>query len=745
MRLDQRRLIDQVLVAEEPCLGALFASYTFDPAHFEDHVLRSVLRLRNDPEEDAARYHEEARVALQETPVAVFVDASVRRPGRRLPYDLHLIRSRTFHPKVYLLLFESEARLAVGSGNLTKSGLEQNTEMFFVRTLHYDVQADAAVLRGVDDFFEGCAGLTGTPTTQLDLVRRSLRDRISATAPLRDSDRVDIQLVTSFGGPLLERLGAALPAEATVTRVGVLAPFFEQDDLDVAKPDEGLRAVLGEVLSLRRSEGATFDLAVPWDDAPLAPTASEAAATIDEHLGALWAWRRKAEARGEGQDDGGERAERVEYLSLETASTKRIEATNAAGETCRLDRGELQTAIAEGRLWPVSRPTVFAPRTILQHLANERPVALWLHPSAELSPSGRARRRPLHAKVVLVTVKHRGKHSTYALIGSANASRSALTRAVAQGGNVEAVVLCRFDGEVTLHELLPSLVRYAIDRVELVERDAPVASLDMSAWIADVAHDAAAHTLCVTWHADGPAPLGAWTLRYADRVIARGEGPPSIPTEVTGFDLDAASTEITLTTPEGAWQVPIRIVDLAALPTSPLLAALGLRELLALLGRRVGAERLTTLHHERGPAGVASVLEAVFGEGFGPTDVFKAWWGAAEDLASARTVAAFRHRLVGTTGVLAVWRHFRQVPAEELSPDEIWVYGCELLRELSKLAIDDGPDARTKRGLLAEAMTTLRSDLDSLSMGGGIEGGAGPDWLAEIARFYRVGGTHARA
>lgn|GEM_PF-3198793 len=82
MKVEARRLVDQVLVADEPCLGAVFCTYTFDPAYFEEHVLRALLRMSGDPDEDGARYHEEARAALRETPVACFVDASVRRGGR---------------------------------------------------------------------------------------------------------------------------------------------------------------------------------------------------------------------------------------------------------------------------------------------------------------------------------------------------------------------------------------------------------------------------------------------------------------------------------------------------------------------------------------------------------------------------------------------------------------------------------------------------------------------------------------
>ena len=159
MKIDARRLVDQVLAADEPCLGAVFCTYTFDPAYFEDQVLRALLRLGGDPEEDAARYHEEARAALRETPVACFVDASVRHGGRRLPYDLHLVRARTFHPKVVLVLYEATATLAVGSGNVTRPGFERNAELFFNRSLRYDIPVDAEMLRAIDRFLGACAEL----------------------------------------------------------------------------------------------------------------------------------------------------------------------------------------------------------------------------------------------------------------------------------------------------------------------------------------------------------------------------------------------------------------------------------------------------------------------------------------------------------------------------------------------------------------------------------------------------------
>ena len=160
MRLAERRLLDQALAAEEPCLGAVFCSYTFDPAYFEDHVLRTILRLRSDPEETPAHFLAEAREALLVSPVVCMVDAGARQPGQRLPYELHLVRKRTFHPKVYLVLYETHARLAIGSGNLTKAGLGQNTEAFFARTIVYGDPAGSALLRAVASFLDDSFALT---------------------------------------------------------------------------------------------------------------------------------------------------------------------------------------------------------------------------------------------------------------------------------------------------------------------------------------------------------------------------------------------------------------------------------------------------------------------------------------------------------------------------------------------------------------------------------------------------------
>lgn len=727
MRLAEKAIIDDLLVSEETCLGAAFCTYTFDPAYFEEQVLRCLLRLRGDPNEDGPRYHEEAVRALQTTPVACIVDASVRQGGRRLPYDLHLVRGRTFHPKVYVVLYESEARVAVGSGNLTKSGIEENTEVFFVRSLRYDDPHGAAMLRDLESFLGRCALLSSGRGSQLDLVRSALSRRVEKAAGEEAVGRTDVSFVSSFGSRILDALGSALPTDAKLARVGVLAPFFEEDDLAAGDPETGLRGALADILALRPSEGATLDIGVPWEDAPVTAPAAAGRASLAKGVPGLWAWRRRAP----GVEDA---PERVTYLTIERVGDIRVEGVNASGEACRLDRDELEADVEDRSLWRVATPQVHAPEHILSRIAAERPTAVWLHPASELAADGHVRRRLLHAKVLLLTAIHRGVVRTYAYFGSANASRGALARSFEQHGNVEAGVILRFDGEVTLRDVMPTLVWHRIEGLNLVERPEVSRPLDFSAWIDEVVYDAGARSLRIRWRDDGPVPLGPWSIRYHLRAVATGDGPSPNEIVVADFHLDAASAEVLFCGSGAEWSIPIRVEDLAVLPVGAPSASIGLRELLALLGRRVSPERLAVIASRGAADGAPDALEAAFGAGFGPTDVFKAWWGGVEDLRDARSVPAFRLCLLGPRGLQAAWHLLRDGARDALSDDEVWVYGCELLRELRALTLPAGPDSEPKNALLRPVVEALAGDLERMA-----PAAAGRTWLHDVSRFYELG------
>lgn len=271
--------------------------------------------------------------------------------------------------------------------------------------------------------------------------------------------------------------------------------------------------------------------------------------------------------------------------------------------------------------------------------------------------------------------------------------------------------MVRLDGEVRLHDFVPEAIAASLEAVKLEERTPPVAETDLSAWIDDAIHHADARTLTVVWVAEGPAPLGTWTLRYLDCVLGRGEGTSPTPTVFGSFELASSSAELELETGGSRWTIPIWVADLALLPTGPGLANLGLRELLALLGRRVGGERLALLRTQRGAPGVASVLDAARRR-LRPHGCLQGLVGPARGPLSGRpTVGALppspsrRER-----GARRLARPVRGAD-DQLSRDELWVYGCELLRELKRVDLAAGPDQPTRAALLEEQVASIRDDL----------------------------------
>jgi hypothetical protein len=707
------------LSSERQCLGAAFCTYTFDPAFFEEQVLRTVLRLGSDPDEQPARFLDEARAAIVETPVVCVVDADVRQAGRRVPYDLLEVDRRVFHPKLVVLLYEECARVLIGSGNLTRGGFGGNTEFFFQRDLRYSQPDDAVALRDVDRFLARAGDLARTRGSQLARIRELLDVRLRDTPPPANGAR-SFAIIDTEQRPLIEQLLAVMPAEARVTRIGLLAPFFEQDD-----GDGDVSSVLGTLLGARPSAGATIDVAVVWDD-PAAVTPPGRPLVLDEHLGRLWSWQ--------AEDDGGRPT--LRWLTPQSIGASVVQALDDGGQARRIPRDECESAIARNRAWPLERPRAFAPARKLESAAEGAgSFTLWLHPAWRFEEGLRVH-RPLHAKLLTITARQRGRIHTWILVGSANASQGALLRSQAKKGNVELGVLLVLEGEHSLKDLCPELVACDRHGVELMEREFPAGRPDLARWIESASYDAAVSTLTIRWASEGSAPLGEWALRYLDQTLLAGKGAPAEPSTIDPFTLSPSSAELTLVVGAESFSVPVLVRDLAALPPSAGLTGLGLRELLALLGRRIGGERLSTLRVERGAATTETAVDAIFGEGFGPPDVFRAWWAIAEDLASPNlSVQGVRQRLAGALGAGAVWQAMENANLDgSLSREELWFYGVELLSSLRAVRWPATPDAPLRQRELDEFVTRLRGRIDAVSP----ETSRRP-WVQRIKKFYEVG------
>ena len=506
-----------------------------------------------------------------------------------------------------------------------------------------------------------------------------------------------------------------MPRTAKVTRAGVLAPFFERDD--VSATGEDWKSVLGTLVD-GASKDVILDVGVLWEDPPLAGNACRSISDLGSAVGRMWAW--SAAKSG------------VEYHVARRVTANQVETVDSRGINRSLPRALLEEAAKENDVGVVESIKAYAPAGVLSSLAEKTNLSVWLHPSWRRDGE-RPLHRPLHSKLLLLSFTTRSKSSTLIVVGSPNPSRGALLSDVTRGGNVECAFVFLVDEVVSLPEVCEELVACPLELVSLLEREYPAAEPDLGAWVESAVHDAEKRTLTITWATTGPAALPVWQLEYATAPVASGNGAPSVSTVIESFELRASACEVDLVVGASRWSIPILVADLTKLPVNTELADLSLRELLALLGHRIGLERLGALRATRGPQNMGTLLEAIFGEGFGPTDVFKAYWAIAADLARPElSASAFRFRLVGSISLRSLWLRIEQAArANTLTREEAWFYGAELLRTFRQIVIPPGTATVEKQTALDALLAYVRAvvmEFEPLS-------GSAP-WLELVATHY---------
>jgi hypothetical protein len=715
LKIETGRVLDR-LPAEERCLGAVFSSYSFDPAFFEENVLRAVLRLTSDPIEQAERYHNEARRALQETPVAVIVDAGERRAGRRLPYDLLEVSDVVFHPKSVLLLYRDFARLLIGSGNLTRPGFGENTELFVTTDMIYASGTDMVLLDGFDQHLGRIEALVRRTGTQLRLVRDEIQRR-SRTAPTPASS-AGLAFLDSTTGPILDQFATLIPDDAVVTSVGMLAPFYETDDADAGDagvPDE--TSVFG-ALAERIAPEATLDVGLRWENPQIQPTTPT---DLNEGLNRIWAFK------------SDEKDAVLAYLVPTDLTRNTMAYLDGAGQRRRMPLDEAIASVEGRTFWMQPDPLAFAPRQAIAKVAKRfSKVRYWLHPASRIV-DGRAAHRPLHAKMLAVAYRSGAHETTLIMLGSANMSRRALLLKSGKGlGNVELGLAFSIEGRFELRDFVPDLVHAPPSAFTPAEREFPEKHPNFALAIDEASHDPGARTLRVSW-APSATKLPPWRLSYDGRNIASSVEAPSATVNVDDFTLNPSTAEVVLHVNGKEYPAPILITDLVGLPVTTSGTGVGLDELLMLLSRRIGTER-TLLIAERRNSKSGDGLTSLFGEGFAPTDVFKAWWCAAEDLAEADlSIQAFRLRLEGALGIGAAWSCMLEaVEQSMLTREESWFYGAELLRTLSEFDLPQSPDLDVKLRMMTAFKARVRSDMEAIRLSAGTQ-----CWNDLVLRFYR--------
>lgn len=701
------------LADDSPCLAAVFCSYTFDPRFFEDQVLRTLLKLRSDPDEHISDFLAEGIQALQRTPIACFVDAGARTPGQRLPYELFLISRRVFHPKLAIIARADHTLLLLGSGNLTRGGYGNNTELWSTQKLSYANEQDAFLLRELLAALAGIEALAGRRSPAVAELVRVITTRMpSSTTPPTTATR---RLLHSLHEPILPAFLRLLPPQAQIVRIGVLAPFHELDDAEALATDE-IEGVIAEILRGRASPGATVDLGFAWSGGPLSPPATVPA--LADKLGSLWIHRHPGDTPT------------LEYCTPRKLTPKSLRYDDQAGVSRTWPIDDAEHAWNGRNLFPAAPCVANGPQRLVERLGDRHALKTWLYPALRLE-AGRPVQRPLHAKLIAVAVRTPTGDETYILVGSPNASRRALLIPGAQG-NVEFALAIAVTGHWTLDMLAPELVACPPDQLILETPSFPIPAVDLGAWIEAAEYDAQTRQLRVRWAEQGPGPLTTHRLIYLDKILCEGQTPPHGAQMFREFELKPTSCELRLVTDTGEYSVPIVVQNLAAMQVDPMVGKYDLAALIALLSRRISASRLHQVIAQRASHDPRPLLEQLFGEGFTPTDIFRMFRSLARELAEpGLSLPAFRHVLQRPTGVQAVWDTLRDAQATDLSRDQLWFYGVEMCRTLLGLALPDDADRASKSTELTELVRRIRDELVPLT-----PDTAGSPWVNTIVRFY---------
>ncbi|WP_434420194.1 hypothetical protein [Nannocystis pusilla] len=180
-------------------------------------------------------------ILADQTRLSLDLDASPRLlGGMGRSYLLHGVASRvTFHPKLYLLSGERKARLYVGSGNLTRGGLDRNLEVFERWDANDDVPAPAAFEQArvyLDTLVSAYDGEDPIEREHLDLAFRFNRRGFVRAA--------DAGLLAS-PPPLLDRLPLG---KTPCTILKLVAPFFDSEAVAVAQLADRFAASRFEVI-----------------------------------------------------------------------------------------------------------------------------------------------------------------------------------------------------------------------------------------------------------------------------------------------------------------------------------------------------------------------------------------------------------------------------------------------------------------------------------------------------------------
>jgi hypothetical protein len=152
----------------------------------------------------------------------------------------------SFHPKVWLIVGDTEAVLLTGSGNLTQAGFMNNAEMFDALHFTADAPPSAGLLADLRSFVTGLTGMWRHDDHQELLCVETLTQIEQALAGLpvaaTSEPRYSTRFLHSFQRPLIDQIPAPVDVMsprhilATVWRVWICLPGAIPQPLCIFSP-----------------------------------------------------------------------------------------------------------------------------------------------------------------------------------------------------------------------------------------------------------------------------------------------------------------------------------------------------------------------------------------------------------------------------------------------------------------------------------------------------------------------------
>jgi HKD family nuclease len=158
---------------------------------------------------------------------------------------------RIFHPKLYFVQGKSEARLMVGSANLTGGGLWSNIEASYVDTLDYDNKDDFRIVSSVIDMFDALQN-----SYQSNVF--NIQKNVSLDELLADPRFVDERNVRE------ESIFSGIPTENYPDSVPRMDLYYRPPS--VALPVRGI----GDFVNFAQNAGGS-EYIISWVSRPLTP------------------------------------------------------------------------------------------------------------------------------------------------------------------------------------------------------------------------------------------------------------------------------------------------------------------------------------------------------------------------------------------------------------------------------------------------------------------------------------------